>query len=87
MIFSFLLFFCVLLSGVCYIIASVYSNYFSKVSSRVPSLFPFFCYFSGRMMDAPGLEETVADFALSLLDDVAQQYPFDGGDASSSGSS
>ena len=41
-IFSFLLFFCVSLSGVCYIIASVYSHYFSKVSSRVPSLFPFF---------------------------------------------
>ena len=51
------------------------------------SLFPFFCYFSGRMMDVPGLEEAVADFDLSLLDDVAQQYPVNGGDASSSGCS
>ena len=46
-----------------------------------------FCYFSGRMMDVPGSEEAVADFDLSLLDDVAQQYPVNGGDASSSGSS
>ena len=39
------------------------------------------------MMDVPGLEEAVADFDLSLLDDVAQKYPVNGGDASSSGSS
>ena len=35
----------------------------------------------------PGLEEAVADFDLSLLDDVAQQYPVNGGDASFSGCS
>ena len=35
----------------------------------------------------PGLKEPVADFDLSLLDDVAQQYPVNGGDAFSSGCS
>ena len=35
----------------------------------------------------PGLEEAVVDFDLSLLGDVAQQCPVNGGDASSSGCS
>ena len=34
-----------------------------------------------------GLEDAVADFDLSLLDDAAQQRPVSGGDASSSGCS
>ena len=38
-------------------------------------------------MDVPGSEEAIADFDLSLLDYVAQQYPVNGGDASSSVSS
>ena len=86
------------LSGVSYyIITLVCSYYYSRVSSRVLSLFFFLLNFSGRVIDAsddliihgfvPGFEEAVADFYLSLLGDIALQCPLNGGDASSSGCS